>query len=571
MKQQRYGAKEERINRTKPSGHRRNKTNQSLFVFKVVCLMAIGMLLGTGLFQTSAEAASDYLIKINKQANCVTIYKENAQGKLKPVKALICSTGYATKLGTYSLGEKLRWHVLDGPCYGQYCTRIYGGVLFHSVWYTGQNNPGTLSISSYNKLGTTASHGCVRLTVAGAKWIYDNVPSGTKVVIYSDSNPGPLGKPKAIKLPYTYAWDPTDTGNPNNPWNNKKPSISGVKNQTVEYNSSFNIMKGITAKNTTGFDAKDLVTTKITYRGKKVSKVDTKTPGVYKVTYILVDEIERKATAKATIKVTAPKEKPVISGVKNVYVTAKKKLTKSFLLKGVTVKQAGKKLPDKYITVELKKTKKNVYKITYTAKRSSVPAVATAKAYVDAKAPVISGITNGKTYEVDSSVIIDTKYARSLIQKVSDNVSAVKVSDVSVKITEQENGSKYKVVYTLADQAGNKTKVTIYLVPINFVMIEGPEKLELYSTDLGYESDATSSQIKNALTHYLLTADVYKASTTDGHDLTGELSLQLTEKEGGVYHAILTVEDGAGHSVSKTVIITVTKKDFEETLEEQEQ
>ncbi len=141
---------------------------KGLRILKIMCMIAVGLVLGTGLFQMSAKAASGYVIKINKQANCVTIYKENEKGQLKPVKALICSTGYATKLGTYSLGEKLRWHVLDGPCYGQYCTRIYGGVLFHSVWYTGQNNPATLSISSYNKLGTTASHGCVRLTVAGA-------------------------------------------------------------------------------------------------------------------------------------------------------------------------------------------------------------------------------------------------------------------------------------------------------------------------------------------------------------------------------------------------------------------
>ncbi|MCI8771962.1 MAG: L,D-transpeptidase [Lachnospiraceae bacterium] len=537
---------------------------KGLRILKIMCMIAVGLVLGTGLFQMSAKAASGYVIKINKQANCVTIYKENEKGQLKPVKALICSTGYATKLGTYSLGEKLRWHVLDGPCYGQYCTRIYGGVLFHSVWYTGQNNPATLSISSYNKLGTTASHGCVRLTVAGAKWIYDNVPSGTKVIIYSDPNPGPLGKPRAIKLPYTYAWDPTDTGNPSNPWNSKKPSITGAKNQTVDYNAKFDIMKGITAKNTTGFDAKDLVTTKIMYQGKKVPKVDTTTPGKYKVTYVLIDEIERKATAKAVIKVTAPREKPVISGVKNVYVTAKKKLTKSFLLKGVTIKQAGKKLPAKYVTVEIKKTKQNVYKITYTAKRSSIPTVVTAKAYIDTKAPVISGITDGKTYETDATIKIDEKYARSLIKKVSDNLTSVKASDVAVKITKLENGAKYKVVYTLSDEAGNQCKVTIYLVPVHFVSIEGPDKLELTTGDLGLAADATSSQLKTALTHYLLTADVYKAATTDGNDLTEELTLELTEKEGGVYHAVLTATDGAGHFASKTVIVTVTKKEKED-------
>ncbi len=73
-----------------------------------------------------------------------------------------------------------------GSVYGQYCSRITGGVLFHSVFYS-TTNPGTLAYNSYNRLGTTASHGCVRLNVADAKWIYDNCPSGTLVNIY-DSN-----------------------------------------------------------------------------------------------------------------------------------------------------------------------------------------------------------------------------------------------------------------------------------------------------------------------------------------------------------------------------------------------
>ena len=142
---------------------------------------------------TDADAASKkYVIKINKQMNCVTIYEKKSSGKLKPVKAMVCSAGNATPIGTFPLGEKMRWHTLNGPCYGQYCTRITRGFLFHSVWYY-RRTPSSLAVKEYNKLGTTASHGCVRLMVADAKWIYDNVPSGSSVIIYNSSNPGPLG------------------------------------------------------------------------------------------------------------------------------------------------------------------------------------------------------------------------------------------------------------------------------------------------------------------------------------------------------------------------------------------
>ncbi|WP_165541109.1 L,D-transpeptidase, partial [Bifidobacterium longum] len=35
-----------------------------------------------------------------------------------------------------------------------------------------------------NKLGSPASHGCVRLTVPDVKWLYEQLPQGTTVHIY---------------------------------------------------------------------------------------------------------------------------------------------------------------------------------------------------------------------------------------------------------------------------------------------------------------------------------------------------------------------------------------------------
>lgn len=34
------------------------------------------------------------------------------------------------------------------------------------------------------RLAQNLSHGCVRLAIQDAKWIYDNIPYGTKVVSY---------------------------------------------------------------------------------------------------------------------------------------------------------------------------------------------------------------------------------------------------------------------------------------------------------------------------------------------------------------------------------------------------
>lgn len=154
---------------------------------------------------------SSYRLKVNKQANVVTVYaKDGDNGYIIPVKCFLCSCGGAnTPEGTFNTPGKYRWHTLDHGVEGQWCTRIHDGVLFHSVWYYSRSNT-DLTTVQYNRLGSTASAGCVRVNCESAKWIYDNCDLGTSVTIYSSSNPGPLGKPKAIILPGWHTWDPTD-------------------------------------------------------------------------------------------------------------------------------------------------------------------------------------------------------------------------------------------------------------------------------------------------------------------------------------------------------------------------
>lgn len=152
---------------------------------------------------------SSYVIMVNKQMSCITVYaKDGNKGYIIPVVAFACSPGSGTPTGTFYTQEKYRWHHLYGAD-GQFCTRITGHVLFHSPPYSSFNSY-TLWPKEYNKLGTWASAGCVRLRSGDAKWIYDNCASGTKVVIYNSSTAGPLGKPVYAKIPLSQTWDPTD-------------------------------------------------------------------------------------------------------------------------------------------------------------------------------------------------------------------------------------------------------------------------------------------------------------------------------------------------------------------------
>lgn len=149
-----------------------------------------------------------YLIRVNKALNTVTVYSSDDGTALK---VFLCSCGDDTPEGTFSIQNKWRWLWMVDDSYGQWVSQISGNYLFHSVPYWGTKDPEQLDVGEYNKLGTTCSHGCVRLRAGDAKWIYDNVPSGTTVVIYSDpTSPGPLGKPSVPKLPEWHTWDPTD-------------------------------------------------------------------------------------------------------------------------------------------------------------------------------------------------------------------------------------------------------------------------------------------------------------------------------------------------------------------------
>ena len=161
---------------------------------------------------------SSYKLEVNLKTNLVIAYAKDIHGEYTiPVKAMLCSVGTPgndTPTGNYynltKAGEQ--WGVLILNSYGKYCTRIVGSILFHSSVYTAYGNDYSLDADEYEKLGTAASHGCIRLTVKNAKWIQDRCYK-CSVRIFRSSKKAPLKKPKALKavrLPDGAAYDPTD-------------------------------------------------------------------------------------------------------------------------------------------------------------------------------------------------------------------------------------------------------------------------------------------------------------------------------------------------------------------------
>ncbi|MDO5599549.1 MAG: L,D-transpeptidase family protein, partial [Lachnospiraceae bacterium] len=158
---------------------------------------------------------SSYKLTVNRVKCQVTAYAANETGNYCiPVKTFTCSVGKAatpTHVGTYQTLRKSNPVELMGPSWGKYGTQINAyGDWFHSVACSKPDPTYSLAAGNYNMLGQPASHGCVRLCVRDAKWIYDNCGLYTTVVV-SDTEYTPFDKVPTIKIPAGQNWDPTDT------------------------------------------------------------------------------------------------------------------------------------------------------------------------------------------------------------------------------------------------------------------------------------------------------------------------------------------------------------------------
>lgn len=186
------------------------------------------------------DAQLPFTIKINRTNNFVCVYGMDKEGRYSvPYKVFRCSVGLtpgSTPVGAFSISDKYDWRLMVDYSYAQYAIRIYGSIMIHSVpYYTPNKND--LEVDEYNKLGSPASLGCIRMNVANTKWIYDNCPAGTTVVIYDDENEKPPFKParkrKAVSEGKYAGWDPTDP-DPENPYNKKSSDVESESESSSE-------------------------------------------------------------------------------------------------------------------------------------------------------------------------------------------------------------------------------------------------------------------------------------------------------------------------------------------------
>lgn len=139
----------------------------------------------------TAQNRTDSEVPLTDAARPLSVQVSLAQQKVtvadadgRTVETFVCSSGKSgeeTPKGVFTVSDRGKSFYnakLKEGAY--YWTRFYGAYLFHSVPFDKNYR---MEPEEAEKLGEPASHGCIRLPVDDAKWIYDNIPNGTKVVI----------------------------------------------------------------------------------------------------------------------------------------------------------------------------------------------------------------------------------------------------------------------------------------------------------------------------------------------------------------------------------------------------
>lgn len=122
---------------------------------------------------------TNYLIYVELDSFRVNIFK-GGKNKWVLQKSYLCTIGKPstpTPTGEFKVGVKGLYFGVNKGYKVWYYTSFKGNYLFHSIIY---NLNGSVRDG---RLGMKLSDGCIRLAKVNAKWLWDNVPANSKVII----------------------------------------------------------------------------------------------------------------------------------------------------------------------------------------------------------------------------------------------------------------------------------------------------------------------------------------------------------------------------------------------------
>ncbi|MDO4493699.1 MAG: SH3 domain-containing protein [Clostridia bacterium] len=136
-----------------------------------------------------------FYIVLDLNNQFVTVYEKDENGEYtRPVRRFICSTGRSeasedagyddstpTPVGVWRIGGRERFgKFAKFSEYARYWTQLVQDIYFHSIMFN-RRDFSTMLSGPYGSLGNDVSHGCIRLLVEDAKWLYYYACPGTRV------------------------------------------------------------------------------------------------------------------------------------------------------------------------------------------------------------------------------------------------------------------------------------------------------------------------------------------------------------------------------------------------------
>ena len=124
--------------------------------------------------------SGNFRIEIDLSRQRVTVFYKDDM-----LREMVCSGGAPespTPKGEFVTSQKIPKAFIERFGVGAYYwIRFFEEYLIHSVPF---DENWEMITEEFEKLGSPASHGCIRLKLEEAKWLYETLPLGVKVLIY---------------------------------------------------------------------------------------------------------------------------------------------------------------------------------------------------------------------------------------------------------------------------------------------------------------------------------------------------------------------------------------------------
>lgn len=134
-------------------------------------------------FKGAISKKTEYTLDVNLTNQNINVIKKD-----KVLKKIQCSTGMLgdqeteTPLGIFNIQCKGEYFYSNKYKEGaRYYIKFFSNYLIHSIPV---DKKGNIIEDEKKKIGFPASHGCIRISIQDAEWIYNNIPEDSSVIIH---------------------------------------------------------------------------------------------------------------------------------------------------------------------------------------------------------------------------------------------------------------------------------------------------------------------------------------------------------------------------------------------------